>query len=49
MIEHHEGAITMAQNEIDNGKFPAAVEMARSIVSSQQQEIATMQELLKRN
>jgi uncharacterized protein (DUF305 family) len=49
MIEHHEGAITMAQNEIDNGEFPAAVEMARNIVSSQQQEIATMQELLKRN
>lgn len=49
MIEHHEGAITMAQNEIANGAFPAAVDMARNIVSSQQQEIATMQEILKQN
>ena len=49
MIEHHEGAITMAQNEIDNGASPAAIDMARNIVSSQQQEIATMQEILKRN
>lgn len=48
MIEHHEGAITMAQNEIDNGAFPAAVDMARSIASSQQQEIATMQGILNR-
>jgi uncharacterized protein (DUF305 family) len=48
MIEHHEGAITMAQKEIDNGAFPAAVDMARNIVSSQQQEIATMREILNR-
>lgn len=46
MIEHHKGAITMAQQEIDSGQFPAAVEMARTIVSSQQKEIATMQEIL---
>lgn len=48
MIEHHEGAITMAQNEIDAGDFSAAVEMARNIVSSQQQEITTMQKILDR-
>ena len=46
MIEHHKGAITMAQQEIDNGQFPAAVEMARNIVSSQQKEIDTMQGML---
>ena len=46
MIEHHEGAITMAQQEIDNGQFAAAVEMARSIVSSQQAEIDEMRALL---
>jgi uncharacterized protein (DUF305 family) len=46
MIEHHNGAITMAQAEIDAGQFPAAVQMARSIVTSQQQEITTMQGLL---
>ncbi|MET0896539.1 MAG: DUF305 domain-containing protein [Mycobacterium sp.] len=47
MIEHHRGAIVMAQNEIDTGQFPAAVEMARSIVTSQQQEITAMEQLLQ--
>jgi uncharacterized protein (DUF305 family) len=46
MIEHHKGAITMAQQEIDDGQFPAAVEMARNIVTSQQKEITTMQGML---
>ena len=46
MIEHHEGAIIMAQQEIDNGQFPAALDMARNIVSSQQAEIDEMQTLL---
>ncbi len=46
MIEHHEGAITMAQQEINDGQFAAAVEMARNIVSSQQAEITTMQGIL---
>ncbi|KUI31858.1 DUF305 domain-containing protein [Mycobacterium sp. IS-1742] len=47
MIEHHTGAITMAQQEIDGGKFPPAVQMARAIVSAQQEEITTMERLLK--
>ena len=46
MIEHHKGAITMAQQEIDGGQFPAAIALARSIVSSQQQEITDMQGML---
>jgi uncharacterized protein (DUF305 family) len=46
MIEHHQGAITMAQNEIRDGKYPAPVEMARSIVESQQREIDTMNGIL---
>ena len=46
MIEHHNGAITMAQQEIDGGQFPPAVELARSIVTSQQQEITTMQGII---
>ncbi|MBU8822775.1 DUF305 domain-containing protein [Mycolicibacterium goodii] len=45
MIEHHNGAITMAQTEIDTGQFPAAVALARSIVTAQQQEIATMRDI----
>lgn len=46
MIQHHDGAIVMAQQEIDNGQFPGAVTMAQSIVSTQQQEIATMKGML---
>lgn len=46
MITHHEGAITMAEQEIDTGQYPATVELARSIVTSQQAEIVTMQGLL---
>lgn len=46
MIQHHRGAIAMAQDEINSGGYPAATAMARSIVASQQQEIDTMQKLL---
>lgn len=46
MIAHHEGAITMAQDEIKDGQYPAAVEMARTIVKTQQQEIDTMRQIL---
>jgi uncharacterized protein (DUF305 family) len=46
MIAHHEGAITMAQNEIKDGKYPAAVAVAHAIVTTQQQEIDTMRGIL---
>jgi uncharacterized protein (DUF305 family) len=47
MIKHHEGAIDMAQNEIGNGRFQPAVQLARAIVKSQQQEIDTMKGILE--
>lgn len=46
MIKHHQGAITMSQDEITNGEFPDAVALAKSIVESQQKEIATMNQIL---
>jgi uncharacterized protein (DUF305 family) len=46
MIAHHEGAITMAQNEIKNGQYPAAKELAQTIATMQQQEIDTMKGML---
>ena len=46
MITHHEGAITMAQNEIKDGQYPAAVELAKTIVTAQQKEIDTMKGIL---
>ena len=47
MITHHEGAIAMAQTEIKDGKFAPAVELARAIVKTQQQEIDTMKGILE--
>jgi len=46
MITHHEGAIMMSQQEIDNGKYPQALELARAIVTSQQEEITKMRGML---
>jgi uncharacterized protein (DUF305 family) len=46
MIAHHEGAITMAQTEIKDGQYPAAIEMAKAIVTAQQREIDTMKGIL---
>lgn len=47
MIKHHEGAITMAQDEIKNGVSPEAVALSKVIVESQQEEIDTMNGILK--
>ena len=46
MIEHHRGAIAMSQTEVDSGQFTPAIELARKISASQQQEIDAMQQLL---
>lgn len=46
MIEHHQGAVTMAETEIESGKYPDAVKLAQSIVDTQTAEIKTMQVLL---
>ena len=46
MIEHHQGAITMAQTEIDSGQSHPAITLARSIIDTQQKEITTMQGIL---
>jgi uncharacterized protein (DUF305 family) len=46
MITHHQGAITMAQTEIDSGQSPEAVALAHKIADTQQQEITTMQNIL---
>lgn len=48
MIEHHEGAIEMAQVEQEDGTFADAVALAESIESSQTDEIALMEHMLGR-
>ena len=46
MIAHHEGAITMAQAEIKDGRYAPAIALAHSIATTQQQEIDTMKGIL---
>ncbi|WP_019146643.1 DUF305 domain-containing protein [Aeromicrobium massiliense] len=48
MIEHHKGAVDMAATEESDGKYPAAVEMAKTIQSDQEAEIEQMTQLLGR-
>lgn len=46
MIAHHQGAVTMAQTELANGKNPDARTLAQKIINDQQAEIKQMQDLL---
>jgi uncharacterized protein (DUF305 family) len=46
MIKHHQGALTMAQDEIKNGQSADAIALAKSILDSQQKEIDTMNQIL---
>ena len=46
MIAHHEGAIAMAQEVLDDGKDPSTKKLAEAIISGQQKEITTMKGLL---
>jgi uncharacterized protein (DUF305 family) len=46
MIEHHEGAIEMAESEQQDGEHEAAVDLAGTIVSTQRAEVDRMEELL---
>jgi uncharacterized protein (DUF305 family) len=47
MIRHHEGAITMAEEEVADGSFPDAVARAEAIAATQAAEIDEMQRLLE--
>ncbi|GAA1628164.1 DUF305 domain-containing protein [Nonomuraea maheshkhaliensis] len=48
MIAHHEGAISMARQEIRDGADPAAKALAQQIATSQQREVEEMKEILAR-
>jgi uncharacterized protein (DUF305 family) len=47
MIRHHQGAVQMADTEIDEGQNPGAKGLAEKIKADQNAEIAQMQNLLK--
>ncbi|OJY53359.1 DUF305 domain-containing protein [Pseudonocardia sp. 73-21] len=45
MIEHHTGAVTMAQSELRDGQSADTKALAQKIIDAQQAEIATMKRL----
>ena len=45
MIEHHQGAVRQAQQEVDQGSNPDAKQLAEKIVTDQNAEIARMRTL----
>ena len=48
MVEHHEGAVEMAEEQQDDGRYRPAVDLAASIIEAQQAEIDTMESMLDR-
>ena len=46
MIKHHEGAVTMAEEEAANGSNPDAIAQAEKMARDQAGEIETMKEML---
>ena len=44
MIPHHQGAVDMAQVELQYGKDPTLKKLARDIIASQRKEIAFMRQ-----
>ncbi|MFH5823429.1 DUF305 domain-containing protein [Georgenia sp. AZ-5] len=47
MIEHHKGAVEMAQTELADGENPQALELAQKIIGDQQAEITQMEQMLQ--
>lgn len=46
MIVHHEGAVSSAEQHLQEGENPEALELSETIIESQQAEIEQMEELL---
>lgn len=46
MIAHHQGAVVMAESELEDGENPDALELAQQIIDDQTAEIAEMEGLL---
>ena len=49
MVGHHQGAIDMAQAQIDHGKDKQMISAAKKIISAQKKEIAMFEAWMKRH
>lgn len=47
MIEHHEGAVDMAEKHLEAGKNADALALSKAVVKDQKAEITTMQQMRK--
>jgi uncharacterized protein (DUF305 family) len=48
MIEHHQGAVEMAEEVLDRGEHEPTAALADEVIAAQEAEIETMEELLER-
>ncbi len=46
MVAHHEGAIEIAEEETDAGRFSPALDLAAAVVTTQQNQVERMKSLL---
>lgn len=46
MIEHHQGAVEMAETQVEDGESAQAVKLAEEIIEAQAEEISQMQDML---
>lgn len=46
MIRHHRGAIDMAEDQVEDGRYKPAVDLATSVIAAQKAEIEEMKDLL---
>jgi len=49
MKSHHQGAIDMAQMEVDSGKDAAVIKAAKKIIAAQKKEIAEFDDWLRKH
>lgn len=46
MTAHHEGAVDMARNAVNNGQNPQTIALAEQVITDQEAEIAEMKQML---
>ena len=49
MVAHHQAAIDMAKAELESGKDPVMLKMAKKIIAAQTKEIGQLEAWLKKN